>query len=256
MKIISWNVNGIRAIAKKGFLQWLMHESPDILCLQETKAQQNQLSDDIENIPGYTSYWESGERKGYSGVSIYTKQVPLKLKRGFGLKKEFDSEGRILICEYPKFILLNIYFPNGGRDDTRLKYKLNFYDATLKYCELLRAKGRELIVAGDFNTAHNEIDLSHPKENEDVSGFLRIERDWLDKIEKYGYIDTFRKLYPTKTNMYTWWSLRTAARGRNIGWRLDYFYLTPKLFKKVEDSIVLSNVMGSDHCPIRLDLKV
>ncbi|MEM4248392.1 MAG: exodeoxyribonuclease III, partial [Candidatus Nanoarchaeia archaeon] len=229
MKIISWNVNGIRAVLKKGFLEWLASESPDMLCLQETKVSEEQLPNELRNVPGYNTYWCSGERKGYSGTALFSKEPPISIKYGFELDKRFDAEGRIIIAEYPSFTLLNIYFPNGQKDDERLKYKLDFYDATLEYCEALKKKGKELIICGDYNTAHNEIDLARPKENENVSGFLRIERDWMDKWENHGYIDTFRVLYPKTEGAYTWWSLRTAARKRNVGWRLDYFYVTPKI---------------------------
>lgn len=254
MKIISWNVNGIRAVLKKGFLEWLASESPDMLCLQETKVSEAQLPKELKNVPGYNTYWCSGERKGYSGTALFSKETPKSIKYGFGLDKSFDAEGRIIIAEYPLFTLLNIYFPNGQKDDERLKYKLDFYDATLEYCEALKKKGKELIICGDYNTAHNEIDLARPKENENVSGFLRIERDWMDKWENHGYIDSFRALHPKTGNAYTWWSLRTAARKRNVGWRLDYFYVTPNIFKRVVDSTMLSNVEGSDHCPIILTL--
>ncbi len=253
MRIISWNVNGIRAVQKKGFVEWLLNESPGILCLQETKAKESQLTDDLRNVIGYQSFWCSGERKGYSGTAIYTKTPPKSLSFGFGLGKKFDAEGRIIVAKFADFTILNIYFPNGQKDEERLQYKLDFYDAILDFCESLRKKGEKLIICGDYNTAHNEIDLARPKENENVSGFLRIERDWMDKWEKHGYIDTFRKLNLEKV-AYTWWSMRTAARQRNVGWRLDYFYVTPDLFPKVVDSGMLTNVEGSDHCPIYLDI--
>ncbi len=255
MKIISWNVNGARAVLKKGFVEWLMSESPDILCLQETKVDTADVPSELREVLGYRSYWNSGERKGYSGTATYSKKEPEDVKYGFNLSRKFDSEGRILITDHHDFLLLNIYFPNGQKDGDRLKYKLEFYDATLEFCESRRKEGRELVVCGDYNTAHNEIDLARPKDNEDVSGFLRVERDWMDKWEAHGYIDTFRKLYPDKAEAYTWWSLRTAARNRNVGWRLDYFYVTPKLFRKVKDSTMLSDVQGSDHCPVMLELE-
>ncbi len=253
MKLISWNVNGVRAVVKKGFLEWVMNESPDILCLQETKANEDQLSDDIKYILGYNSFWCSGERKGYSGVSVFVKREPLKLSYGFELDPRFDNEGRIIAMEYSDFILLNVYFPNGQKDDERLKYKLDFYDATLEYCEALRAEGKEVIICGDVNTAHNEIDLARPKANEKTSGFLRIERDWMDKFESHGYIDTFRKMHPEEIK-YSWWSYRAAARGKNVGWRLDYFFVTPGLWGRVKKAEILNDVMGSDHCPVMLEL--
>jgi exodeoxyribonuclease-3 len=255
MRIVSWNVNGLRAAAKKGFAEWASSEAADILCLQETKASEDQLEDPLKTIPGYTkAIFCSGERKGYSGVATYSKEAPLKIQRGFGADPSFDSEGRIIITSHPGFELLNIYFPNGQKDDGRLKYKLAFYDACLDYCQNLRKNGAEIVICGDFNTAHNEIDLAHPKENESVSGFLRIERDWMDKIESLGYVDTFRHLHSDTREAYTWWSMRTAARGRNVGWRLDYFYITPGLLKNLLSSEILADVQGSDHCPVRLTL--
>ncbi|OGV48002.1 MAG: exodeoxyribonuclease III [Lentisphaerae bacterium GWF2_44_16] len=255
MKLISWNVNGVRAVSKKGFREWLIKESPDILCLQETKASEYQLENAIKLIPGYESYWCIGKRPGYSGVAVYMKVKPLSVNYGFGMDESFDNEGRILISELQDFNLLNIYFPNGQKDDERLRYKLAFYDATLKYCESLRKKGRELVICGDYNTAHNEIDLARPKDNENVSGFLRIERDWMDKFEAHGYIDTFRKMNPDKAGVYSWWSVRTAARERNVGWRLDYFYVSPGLWKRVIKAGIMSDVTGSDHCPVLLEIE-
>jgi exodeoxyribonuclease-3 len=254
MKLYSWNVNGIRAVEKKGFAGLVKQMAPDILCLQETKASEDQLSGELKNIPGYSSVWSSGERKGYSGVASFFKSSPLKTASGFELGPRFDCEGRILISEHPCFTLLNIYFPNGQKDDERLQYKLGFYDATLKYCEKRRAEGRPLIICGDLNTAHNEIDIARPKENENVSGFLRIERDWMDKFENSGYIDAFRKLYPEAKNAYSWWSMRAGARARNVGWRLDYFYVTPDLWAKVKGAAIHPEITGSDHCPISLEL--
>ena len=183
------------------------------------------------------------------------KVKPLNVNYGFGMDESFDNEGRILISELQDFNLLNIYFPNGQKDDERLRYKLAFYDATLKYCESLRKKGRELVICGDYNTAHNEIDLARPKDNENVSGFLRIERDWMDKLEAHGYIDTFRKMNPDKAGAYSWWSVRTAARERNVGWRLDYFYVSPGLWKRVIKAGIMSDVTGSDHCPVLLEIE-
>ena len=256
MIFISWNVNGIRAVEKKGFISWAENCGADILCLQETKAHKEQLSEKLLNIDGYTSYWSSGERKGYSGVATYSTSAPQNTASGFDGEKRFDSEGRILVTEYDKFTLLNIYFPNGQKDDERLQYKLDFYDATLDYCEELRKQGKSLIICGDYNTAHNEIDLARPEANQNVSGFLRIERDWMDKFESFGYIDTFRKLHPETKDAYSWWSYRTAARKRNVGWRLDYFYITPELLPQVKRAEILNEVMGSDHCPVLLELDI
>ncbi|MDP3728264.1 MAG: exodeoxyribonuclease III [bacterium] len=250
MKLISWNVNGIRAAEKKGFLDYIKKESPDILCIQETKAHKEQLSEQLTNISGYHAYFSSGEKKGYSGVLCYSKEKPLSVHTGFSDHKKFDTEGRILVLEYPQFILMNIYFPNGKASEERLQYKLEFYNAFLTFC---KKQKKQLIICGDVNTAHNEIDLARPKENQEESGFLRIERDWLDTFEKEGLTDTFRHLHPTKVQ-YSWWSQRGGARRRNVGWRIDYFYVTKDLVKKVKQAFIQDQVIGSDHCPIGLEL--
>lgn len=250
MKLISWNVNGIRAVEKKGFSDYLHKESPDILCIQETKAHKEQLSEKLTSVPGYHAYFSSGEKKGYSGVLCYTKEKPISVHTGFSDHKKFDSEGRILVLEYPKFILLNIYFPNGKASEERLQYKLEFYKAFLSFC---KKQKKPLIVCGDVNTAHNEIDLARPKENEEISGFLRRERDWLDTFEKEGFIDSFRHLHPQKVQ-YSWWSMRAAARKRNVGWRIDYFYITKDLLKHLKEAFIQDQVQGSDHCPIGIEI--
>ncbi len=250
MKIISWNVNGIRAAEKKDFLNYLKKESPDILCIQETKAHKEQLSEALVNVPGFHSFFSSGEKKGYSGVMCYTKEEPLSVYTGFNGHKKFDSEGRILVLEFKKFILMNIYFPNGKTSEERLKYKLEFYEEFLKYCKTHK---KPLIVCGDVNTAHNEIDLARPKENEDKSGFLRIERDYLNSFIKEGFTDTFRHLHPNKIQ-YSWWSQRGGARQRNVGWRIDYFYVTKDIVKHIKEAFIQDKVIGSDHCPIGIVL--
>jgi exodeoxyribonuclease-3 len=252
MKIYSWNVNGIRAVQKKGFIEWVKQESPDVLCLQETKANQDQLDDELINIEGYKSYFNSAERKGYSGVAVYTKEEPLSVDYGLGIDK-FDSEGRVIICEYPAFTLLNIYFPNGQKDDERLNYKMEFYDAVLEYCNNEVSKGKKLVVSGDYNTAHNEIDLKNPKANSTRSGFLPIERAWVDKFIANGYIDTFRYLNP-ETVKYSWWSYRFNARKNNAGWRIDYHFVSENFKTQIKDTEILNDVLGSDHCPVVLEL--
>ena len=254
MRILSWNVNGIRAAYKKGLLDWFKKEDPDILCIQETKAHPEQLTDDLRNVDGYESYFSSAERKGYSGVAIYTKQKPKKVEHGFGVKK-FDSEGRILVAEYPKFVLMSIYYPNGKASAERLKYKMDFYDAFLKFTNKLKKQGKNIIVCGDVNTAHKEIDIARPKENEKVSGFLPEERAWIDKFLSNGYLDTFR-MFNKEPDHYTWWDMITRARERNVGWRIDYFYVNEEFKKKVKDAFILADVMGSDHCPIGIELKM
>jgi exodeoxyribonuclease-3 len=254
IKILCWNVNGIRAVEKKGFLEWLRQESPDILCLQETKAQPDQISPEVEQPPGYHVYWNFPERKGYSGVAIFTKEKPTKVENGFGIK-QFDMEGRVIIARYPEFTLFNVYFPNGKQSEERLKYKMGFYSVFLDFIDLLKKKGERLIVCGDFNTAHREIDLAHPKENENISGFLPMEREWMDKFVAHGFIDTFRH-FNKGPNQYTWWSLRTRARERNIGWRLDYFFVSENSLDSVMEASILSHVMGSDHCPVGIKLLI
>jgi len=253
MRIYSWNVNGIRAIKRKGFLDWISEEPVDIIGLQETKIQDEQISDDLRNIDGYHSYFSFAERKGYSGVALYTKEEPISVSHGIGIER-FDKEGRILIAEYNDFTILNIYFPNGKRNKKRLNYKLDFYDALYEYCEKLREDGHELIIFGDYNTAHNEIDLKHPQANKDTSGFLPIERKWLDKLINNGYIDTYRFIYPEKVT-YSWWSYRTRARERDAGWRIDYHFITEGLEDRLKETDILTEVMGSDHCPVTIELK-
>ncbi|WP_409197783.1 exodeoxyribonuclease III [Methanobrevibacter acididurans] len=252
LELISWNVNGIRAIHRKGFIDWLSENKPDIISIQETKAQIDQLPKKLINIPDYTSYFNSAERKGYSGVATYSQIKPQNVINGMGIDK-FDTEGRLLRIDYDEFTLLNIYYPNGGSGEERLQYKLDFYDAFLDYTNKLRDEGNNLVICGDLNTAHNPIDLARPKANEEVSGFLPIEREWVSKFLSNGYVDTFRE-FNQEPDQYTWWSYRTKARDRNVGWRLDYFFVNEEFLDKVVDSYILSDVMGSDHCPIGLKL--
>lgn len=251
MKLISWNVNGLRAIEKKGFLDWLLKESPDVLGIQETKAQSEQISDALKYPQGYHTYFASAERKGYSGVGIFTKIKPNKVEYGIGIER-FDNEGRILIAHYDDFIFFNCYFPNGGASEERLQYKMDFYDAVLTYFN--SQKGKNIIICGDVNTAHEPIDLARPKENKDTSGFLEIERAWVTKVLDCGFIDTFRHFYPD-TVKYSWWSYRFKARSHNAGWRLDYFFADPSLKPRLTDAFINNDVMGSDHCPIGLEFK-
>jgi exodeoxyribonuclease-3 len=253
MRLISWNVNGIRAADRKGLFDWFKKDSPDILCVQEIKALPDQFPLHLKNTPNYHIYINSAERKGYSGVATYTKQKPRSVKTGFGIEK-FDSEGRILITEFEDFTLFNIYFPNGKQSQERLDYKLEFYDTFLSYADNLIADGKNIIVCGDFNTAHKEIDLAHPKANENVSGFLPIEREWIDRFIDHGYTDTFRQ-YNKKHDQYTWWSMRTKARERNVGWRIDYFFVNNNFLSNVKNAFILHEVMGSDHCPIGLEIE-
>lgn len=256
MRLYSWNVNGIRAVLKKGFLDWFHEADADIIGLQETKAHPEQLPPELRFVDGYHVEFCAGERKGYSGTAVYSRPKPLSVERGFGLADEFDSEGRILLTRYEHFTLLNIYFPNGESKPERLEYKLRFYDATLTFCEALRARGEKLIVCGDYNTAHHPIDLARPQANEKTSGFLPIERAWLDKWQAHGYVDVFRRLRPEETDRYSWWSFRSGARARNVGWRIDYFWLTEDLWDRVTGAEIHADVMGSDHCPVSVDLDI
>jgi exodeoxyribonuclease-3 len=251
-KILCWNVNGIRAAKRYGFLEWMYRESPDILCLQETKAQPEQLDKDLQEPRGYHVYWNYPERKGYSGVATFTVEKPLSVQYNFSTK-QFDLEGRIIITEYHEFFLMNVYFPNGKKDESRLKYKMDFYEAFLQFLEPLKEKGKKLVICGDFNTAHKEIDLARPKENEKVSGFLPIERAWMDKFVAHGYVDAFRH-FDKEPNQYTWWDLKSRARERNVGWRIDYFFVTENLLPSLSKAFILPEVMGSDHCPVGIIL--
>jgi exodeoxyribonuclease-3 len=246
--ILSWNVNGIRAVEKKGFLKWLEQANPDILCLQETKAHIEQLSEAILHPNGYEAIWSSGKRKGYSGTVVYTKLKPKMSMTNFE-QDWLHEEGRTIMVDYGDFILFNIYFPNGGRGPERLKYKLDFYDRFLDYIEGYRKKGHNIIVTGDLNTAHHEIDLARPKENVKNSGFMPIERERLDTMEKLGYVDTYR-LHNPQTVGYSYWDQKSGARARNVGWRIDYFWVNKEFLPHVKQAFILPDVMGSDHCPV------
>lgn len=253
VKILCWNVNGIRAVAGRGFLEWLNREAPDILCLQETKAHPEQLDKNLREPSGYHVYWNHPERKGYGGVATFTKAEPVTVHYGFA-SAGLDLEGRVIIAEYPDFVLFNVYFPNGKMGEERLKYKMDFYEAFLGFVDSLKASGTELVICGDFNTAHKEIDLARPKENEHISGFLPIERAWMDKFVTHGYVDTFRH-FSREPHQYTWWDMKTRARERNVGWRIDYFFVTENLLPEVSDAFIMPEVMGSDHCPVGITLE-
>lgn len=248
LKMISWNVNGVRAVARKGLIDWVKEAKADILCLQETKARPEQLSRELSNPVGYHSYWSVAERKGYSGTVTHSKIEPAKVLHGMG-EPRLDSEGRMVITEYPNFVLFNVYFPNGKKNKERLRFKLDFYDAFLLMADSYRERGKGVIACGDFNTAHKEVDLARPKENENVSGFLPIEREWIDKFISHGYIDTFRH-FNKEPGQYSWWDYKTRARERNVGWRLDYFFVSDDLLPKLKSAFIMKHVMGSDHCPV------
>jgi exodeoxyribonuclease-3 len=253
-KITTWNVNGLRAVLNKEGFAWLKVEKPDILCLQEIKARPDQLSDDhIQQFDGYYQFWNPAERPGYSGVATLTLQEPDSIHLGLGAE-QFDQEGRVVRTYHPDFLLFNIYFPNGQRDRGRVEFKLDFYAHLLEMCDQLHADGKQIIICGDFNTAHREIDLRNPKQNETTSGFLPEERVWIDKYLEHGFVDAYRYLYPERVQ-YTWWTYRLSARKRNIGWRLDYFLVSEALIPRVNDVIIHEDIMGSDHCPVSLLLK-
>ncbi len=254
LKLLSWNVNGYRAALKKGFGPFIGGCGADILGLQEVKSRPEQLTPADTDFPGYKYAWNCAERKGYSGVAAFYRQEPLEVSNGFGVER-FDSEGRVIALEYPKFHLLNVYFPNGGQGPERLKYKLDFYDAFLDHIEKLRKTGKAVIFCGDVNTAHNEIDLARPKENVENSGFMPVERAWLDKISGKGWVDTFRAFHP-EPDQYTWWDYKTRARERNVGWRIDYFFINKEKASLVKDAFILPEVQGSDHCPVGIILKL
>lgn len=253
MILLSWNVNGIRAIEKKGFLAWLKKTSPDILCLQETKACPADLTDTLLAPAGYKTFWSAAQKKGYSGVAVYSRQEPQSVTEGLG-KKEFDSEGRTLILDYGDFVLFNIYFPNGGQGNKRVPFKMKFYEAFLKRAEAFKKQGRHIIVCGDVNTAHTTIDLARPKENEKNTGFLPEERAWVTELIRHGYSDTFRH-FQKEPGHYSWWDYKTKARERDIGWRIDYFFISENLVPRLKRAFILKDVLGSDHCPVGIELK-
>ncbi|MFA6397475.1 MAG: exodeoxyribonuclease III [Candidatus Paceibacterota bacterium] len=257
MRIISWNTNGLRATVKGGYFDPIFQkEKPNILCLQETKADIEQLGDEIRNYKDYFSYFASSKnKKGYSGVGVYTKEEPEKVEYGLGIKK-FDDEGRTLVLYFKKFVLLNCYFPNGGGGQNRLDYKMEFYDEFLKFIERLNKKGHRIIFCGDVNTAHEEIDLARPKENIDNTGFLPEERAWIDEVTNNGYVDVFRYFYPNKKDSYTYWDQKTKARDRNVGWRIDYFFVSGDFIKDIKRTEILDLYYGSDHCPISIDIDI
>ena len=252
MKLLSWNVNGIRAAVKKGLLEFLEDENPEIICIQETKAHKEQLTSEILEDHGYFTYWHSGQKKGYSGVATFCKEEPLYIQEGIGIKK-YDDEGRVLITEHNKFLLYNIYFPNGQKNEERLKYKLDFYDDLLPLINDQIESGNNVIVTGDWNTAHRPIDLARPNENKNTSGFMPIEREKVDKYILNGWVDTFR-LFHEEGGRYSWWTYRFGARDRNIGWRIDYFFVNEGMVEICTDADIHQNIFGSDHCPVSLIL--
>jgi exodeoxyribonuclease-3 len=248
VKIVSWNVNGVRAIYKKNFAGWFKDENADILCIQETKADEGQFPKDLKEIDGYNFYCSCARKKGYSGVAVWSKVKPVSISTSIR-NEAFDGEGRVLRLDFKDFILFNIYFPNGGASPERLKYKLEFYDYLIGYFE--RFKNEKIVICGDYNTAHRAIDLARPKENEKTSGFMPQERKKLDDIISIGFIDAFRYFNKDPGN-YTWWDYKTAARARNIGWRIDYFFISESSVGYLKSANIKSSVLGSDHCPISI----
>ncbi|MEJ2053121.1 MAG: exodeoxyribonuclease III [Calditrichaceae bacterium] len=253
MRILSWNVNGIRAAIRNGFKEWLESESADIICLQEVKASLDQFTESYGSTDPLHITWNEATRPGYSGVANINKKQPLSTQPGFGID-EFDNEGRIILQEFENFYLYNIYFPNGKKNDDRLDYKLRFYNAFLDHAENLRKTGKAVIACGDYNTAHKAIDLKNPKANEKFSGFLPIERAWMDKLVETGYVDTFR-MFNREPEQYSWWTYRMNARKRNIGWRIDYFFIDEEHKSMVKNAFIMNEITGSDHCPVGIELE-
>jgi len=254
IKIISWNLAGMRAAIKKGLWKKMEDTNAEVYCFQEVKAKPDQVEIDEDIKKKFLDYWNPAVRPGYSGVVTFSKIEPRSIVVG-DRENDWDDEGRVIITKFYEFTLLNVYFPNGKRDKARLIYKLEFYDYFLKYVNKLRENGEKIVICGDVNTAHKEIDLSRPRDNEDVSGFLEVERKWMDKLVENGYIDTFR-MFNNDPNNYTWWSQRTNARGRNVGWRIDYFFVSEDLKDKVKSAFIMPEIFGSDHCPIGIELEL
>jgi exodeoxyribonuclease-3 len=254
MKIISWNVAGIRAAIRKGLWQKMKQIDADIYCFQEVKARSEQVDIDFEHPKDFLNYWNPAERAGYSGVATFSKIEPRSVIIG-DRSNDWDDEGRVIITKFDEFTLLNVYFPNGKMNGARLKYKMDFYEYFLKYINNLRQNGEKIIFCGDVNTAHEAIDLARPKDNENISGFLEIERKWMDKVIKDGYVDTFR-LFNNEGNNYSWWSQRSGARQRNVGWRIDYFFVDESLKDKIKSAFILPEIEGSDHCPVGIEIEI
>jgi exodeoxyribonuclease III len=255
MKIISWNVNGIRAIAKKTFFSDLELLEPDILCLQEIKAQGHQVAETLKPLDGYNIYSNSAERPGYSGTAVITKIEPLSVTKGINTV-EHDSEGRVLCLEFEAFFLVNVYVPNSGSELKRLGYRQNWDNAFYNYLKNLE-KVKHVIVCGDLNVAHKAIDLARPKANYNkTAGYMQEEIDGMDRFIEGGFADTFRRLHPDVSEKYTWWSYRLDARSKNVGWRIDYFLVSESFLQSVEDAFILEDITGSDHCPVGIEIKL
>ncbi len=251
MKLISWNVNGLRAVVNKGFKEAFEELNSDIFCIQETKMQEGQLDIEFEN---YSKYFNSAIRKGYSGTAVFSRIKPISVKYGIDIDLH-DQEGRVITVEYDKFYLVNCYTPNAQRELTRLNYRMQWEDDFREYLKKLD-KVKPVILCGDLNVAHNEIDLKNPKTNKGNAGFTDEERDKMTKLLETGFVDTFRFLYPNKTDAYSWWSYMGKAREKNVGWRIDYFIVSERLKGKIKESKIYPNILGSDHCPVELEIEV
>ncbi len=251
MKLISWNVNGIRAVIKKNFAEFVSEHQPDVLCLQETKARPEQVDLPLE-MSGYNAFWNAAEKPGYSGTAIFSKSAPLNVSYGIGIE-EHDNEGRVITAEFPDFFLVTVYTPNSQNELRRLPYRQQWDADFLSYCKDLE-NDKPVVFCGDLNVAHQEIDLARPKQNRKNAGFSDEERANFDNILSAGFVDSFRHFYPEKTEAYSWWSYRAGARGKNIGWRLDYFCVTSPFMERVKKAEILNDVLGSDHCPVVLEL--
>ena len=250
MKLVSWNVNGLRAIYKKGFEESFKELDADIFCIQETKMQEGQIELDLQ---GYYQYYNYAERKGYSGTAIFTKKEPLKVSYGIGIE-EHDKEGRVITLEFDKFYMVNCYTPNSGRELARLEYRMTWEDEFKKYLIKLD-KQKPVIICGDLNVAHTEIDLKNPKSNRKNAGFTDEERSKIEELLNSGFTDSFRKMYPDKEGAYTWWSYMFNARANNAGWRINYFLVSDRISKNIKDAYIYSEIMGSDHCPVGLEIE-
>ena len=255
MKLISWNVNGLRAVINKGFEEFFKEINADIFCIQETKMQEEQLEEKINTIfNGYKMYWNSAEKKGYSGTAIFSKKEPINVKYGIGIE-EHDKEGRVITLEFEKFYMVNCYTPNSKRELERLDYRMIWEEAFRNYLLELNKK-KPVILCGDLNVAHKEIDLKNPKTNRRNAGFTDEEREKMTELLNSGFVDSFRYLYPDKTDKYTWWSYMFKAREKNAGWRIDYFIVSDNIKDKIKESYIFSGIMGSDHCPVGLDIEI
>lgn len=254
IKLVSWNVNGIRAVSKKEeFWDWFDNTDADIINFQEVRATQDKIPEKLADVDGFHQSFNEAEKKGYSGVGTYSKIEPLEVVKGLGVE-ELDSEGRVLRIKYPDFYLYNIYFPNSGMNAKRLDFKVDFCNSLLEQLVELKNNGENVVITGDYNIAHHPIDVYNPKNCEGKSGYLPEERAWLDELEKAGFVDTFR-MFDEGENNFTWWSYRTKARDRNAGWRLDYFYVNEEIGDNVKSAEILSDIYGSDHCPVTLELE-